>query len=138
GEGDREDEGALRRAAPDDLVCLVPVDVGLVAGWLRRCTERVQRAALVERVVVVAVRRRIDGTVPLAPARRDLRRVLAAVAVEELAEVHGVVAAALEPDGQRVRLIACVIPALRWRVAADAVVMRVLAGQKRRARRAAE
>ena len=128
-----EEERPLRRAAPDDLVRLVPVDVGLVARRLRGRAERVQRSAFVERVVVVAVGRGIDGAVPLAPAGWDLRRVLAAVAVEELAEVHGVVAAALQPDGQRVGLVERLVAALRRRIPANAVVVRVLPGQKRRA-----
>jgi hypothetical protein len=115
--------GPLWRAAPDDLVGLVPVDVGLVTGRLRCRTERVQRAALVEGVVVVAVGRGIDGTVPLDPARGDLGRVLTAVAVEELAEVHGVVAAALEPDGQRVGLVERLVAALGRGVAPNAVVV---------------
>src|SRR5439155_12501953 len=80
----------------------------------------------------------IGRTVPLAPAGGKLRRVLTAVAVEELAEVHGVVAAALEPDGKRVGLVERLVAALGWRVSAHAVVVRVLPGQKRRTRRAAE
>src|SRR5258707_906479 len=135
---DPEEERSLRRATPDDLVRLVPVDIGLVAGRLRRSAVRVQGTALVERVVVVAVRRGIDGPVPLAPARRDLGRVLPPVAVQELAEMNGVVTAALEPDGQRVGLVERFVAALRRCVAPDAVVVRVLPRQKRRARRATE
>src|SRR5439155_18873638 len=132
-ECDPQEERSLRRAAADDLVRFVPVDVGLVAGRLRCRTERVQGPALVERVVVVAVGRRIDRPVPLAPARRDLRRIRLAVTVEELPEVNRVVAAALEPDGQRVRLVERLIAAL-WRgVPTHAVVVRVLPGEERRA-----
>src|SRR5207244_5175899 len=125
-ERDPEEKRSLCRAAPDDLVRLVSVDVCLVARRLRCRAERVQRPALVEGVVVVPVGRRIDGAVPLAPARRDLRRVLTAVAVEELAQVYGVVAPALEPDGQRIRLVERLVAALRRRVSAHSVVVRVL------------
>ena len=41
-------------------------------------------------------------SVPLRPARRDLRRVLKAVAVDVLADEAGVVAGALQPDRKRV------------------------------------
>src|SRR5262249_58981123 len=82
--------------------------------------------------------RRIDGAVPLAPTRWDLRRIPRAVPVEVLAEVDGVIARVLEPDGERVRGIELVVAALRQRVPADAVVVRVLARQQARARGTAE
>src|SRR6185312_10675422 len=95
-------------------------------------------AVLVQRVVVVAVRRGVDGAVPLAPARRDLERVSPSVAVQVLAEMDGVVTGPLQPDGERVRPVELLEAALRQRVPAHAVVVRVLPREKRGARRTAE
>ena len=71
-EGDPEEERPFRCASADDLVRLVAVDVGLVARRLRDRAVRRQVTVLVERVVVVAVGRRVDGAAPLAPAGWNL------------------------------------------------------------------
>src|SRR6185437_12284008 len=84
------------------------------------------------------VSRRVDGSMPFAPARWDLRRILAAVAVQELAEVDRVVPAPLQPDRECVRFVERLIATLRRRVSADIVVVRVLARQEGCARRTAE
>ena len=120
----------------DQVDGLARVDVGLV---VRRAVAVVhERAVLVQRVVVVAVRRRVRRAVPLAPARRDLLGRSRAVPVQVLADVDRLVAGALEPDGKRVRRVELVVAAVRRRVAPDAVVVRVLAREEGRARRAAE
>src|SRR5204863_9588068 len=80
-----EEERPFGRAAPDDLVGLVAIDVGLVARRIPRRAIRPEDAVLVEGVVVIAIRRRIDRAAPFATAGRDLERVPQAVAVEVLA-----------------------------------------------------
>ena len=137
-ERDPEEERALAGALAEDRVRLVAVDVGLVARRLRLRTVRVQRPVLVQRVVVVPVRRRIDGAVPLAPAGRDLRSVPRPVPVQVLAEMDGVVPGVLQPHGERVRRVELVVAAVGERVSAYAVVVRVLSGEQRRTRRTAE
>ena len=133
-ERDREVERLGPRRAPvDDVDRLPGVEIGLV-----RALVRVERPVLVERVAVEAVRGRVDGAAPLVVPRWDLRRIPAPVAVQVLAEVGGVVAGLLEPDGQRVRVVELRVAAARRGVAHDAVVVRVLAGEERRARGAAE
>ena len=132
-----EERLGLRREALDRVDRLRGVDVGLVVG--RGAAVGHELAVLVERVAVVAVRARIDGAVPLVPAggtssaaaarsrsgtcrcgrcgsRRDAASWAACSRASERAS-RTRPAAARSPYG---------------------VVVRVLPGQERRARRAAE
>ena len=97
-----EERRPARRQAPDQLDRFPAVDVGLVVHGPGPVGH--EAAVLVQRVVVVAVGRRIGRAVPLAPAGRHLERASRAVAVQVLAEMDGGVARALEPGGQRVRV----------------------------------
>jgi hypothetical protein len=136
--GDIEEEGrsGLRRSAD-----LRHRDVGEHVGLVERplLGVRLLLAVLEERVAVVLVRRRIDCAEPVLPAgRRDDRRPRA-VPVQVLADVDSVVARACECcDECRVLVLERLVAAERWAVAVDAVVLRVLAGEVRRARRAAQ
>jgi hypothetical protein len=76
--------------------------------------------------------------VPIAPARRDLRRVPGAVAVQVLADVAGEVARVLEPDRERLGAIERGEAAGREAVAKDAGVVRVATAQEGRTGRAAD
>ncbi len=114
------------------------VDVGLVVARGRPVVDEL--AVLVQRVVVEAVRARVDGAEPLVPARRNLRRPLPPVAVQVLADVHRVVPGELQPGGQRVRVRRreLLVATLRQRVPHHGVVVAVLPGEERRSRGAAE
>src|SRR5206468_10454224 len=86
-ERDPEEERLLvRRAATDDLVCLVAQKIGLIAGRLLGRTVRRQLPVLVRRVAVVAVRRVVDEPVTVARLRMNLGRVPCPVLVQVLAE----------------------------------------------------
>ena len=95
-------------------------------------------AVLVQDVAAVVVGGGIDHRVPLVPARRHLPRPGGAVAVEVLADVGRLVAGALQPDRKRLAGVEPVVAAPRRAVVQHPVVVRVLPGQERRARRTAE
>ena len=98
---------------------------------------RAKRSVLVQRVVVEAVGRRRPSRA-IRSSRAAPVRVAGPVAVQVLADVRREVAGPLEPDRQRVRPVELGEFALRRSVAEHAVVVRVLAGQRGRARGAAE
>ena len=137
-----EEEGRARgRAVPDGGHRLPREDVRLVVRLVGRVVD--EAAVLVQREADVRERapaRRPDGRAPVAPARRDLgaAALVLPVAVQVLADEGRVVPGLLEPDRQRVRVVEPHVAAERRPVPADAVVVRVLPRQQRRARRAAE
>ena len=138
-EPDREEERLRRGRMPaNQLDGLPPVDVGLVVRGAGPVGH--EPAVLVQPVVVEAVGGRVGRAVPLGPARRDLRRPRAAVAVQVLADVDGVVAGRTQPRRKRVRVRRreLVVAAGRRRVPHDRVVVAVLARDVGRPRRAAE
>src|SRR5918912_1463950 len=72
-EGDGEEERLRARREPaDELHRLSVVDVGLVVRGARAVGD--EPSVLVQRVVVEAIRGRVGGAVPLAPAGGDLGR----------------------------------------------------------------
>ena len=138
-EGEREEERRARVAhAPDHRQRALGVVVGRVVDRVAVEPVGVEQPVLVQRVAVEEVGRRVDRRVPLAPAGRHLGGVADPVLVQELADVHGPVARPLEPDRQPVALVEPAVAAVRRAVADHAVVVRVLPGEQRRARRAAE
>ena len=133
-ERDRHEERLLRRRRRGDQL------VGAAGDEVGRVDARVgaQDAVLVDRIAVVAVGRRVDRPVPVVEARRDAGRSVAAIAVEELADVHGPVAGALQPEREPVGGVEAGEAAVGGRVGDHAVVVGVLPGVERRARGAAE
>ena len=139
-EGDRQVEGlARRRGRGDQLVGPPGEEIRGVELGLPRGAVGDQRPVLVDRVTVEVVGRGVDRAVPVVEARRHLGlgRDLA-VAVEELAHVHGPVARGLQPQREPVRLVEARVAAGGQRIAEYAVVVRVLAGVERGARGTAE
>ena len=127
-EPDREEERLRRGRMPaNQLDGLPPVDVRLVVRSAGPVGH--EPAVLVQPVVVEAVGGRVGRAVPLRPARRDLRRPCAAVAVQVLADVDGVVAGRPQPRRQRVRVRRreLLVAAGGRRVPHDRVVVAVLA-----------
>ncbi len=112
------------------------VDVGRVVVGL--AAVGAQLAVVVQRVAVVVVGARVDAAVPIAPARGDLERVGLAVLVQVLADVDRPVAGPLQPDRNRLCPVELGVAAQRCVVPDHAVVVRVLAAEEGRARRAAE
>ena len=140
-EHQREEERAIAAGVrADRLERLVAQHVGLVERRVGRgeVAVGVGDAVLVELVAPHLIRALVDRAVPVGPAGRDLRRVPQPVAVEVLADVDRVVALGLQPDRQRVLGVERLDAAVGRHCAADAVVVRVLAGEVGRARRAAE
>ncbi len=138
-ERDREEERRARLAHPlDHRDGALGVVVARVEDRVAVEAVGVEQAVLVERVAVELVGRRVDGRVPLAPARRHLGRVGDPVLVQELADMNGAVAGALEPDREPLALVEPPVAAVRRGVAEHPVVVRILAREERCPRRAAE
>ena len=141
--GDPEEERlAERRPAADEVDGLGRVDVarvGLRGGGVDRVLVRVavadQLPVLEQVVAVVGVLGLLP--VPLAVAGRDADGARL-VAVQVLADQPRVVAGALQPDGQGLVAAQDVEATLRGDVVEHPVVVRVLAGEEGRPRRAAE
>ena len=130
-----------RRGGVDELNALGGDHVGEI---VRRLVSVVlEGAVFVQRVVELGIAP--AGHVPFAPARRDVGvghgRGLH-VAVQVLAHHRRLVAGALERGSERVLLLAAEVEqvkaAVRTRVLEDAGVVREVAGQDRRPRRAAQ
>ena len=127
-EGHRHEEGLVRRGGRRDQLVRAPGEEigGVELGLVGRAVGT-QRSVLVDRVVVEGVRRGVDRPVPVVEAGRHLGwRGQAAVAVEELAHVHGPVARGLQPERQPVRLVEARVATERGPVAQHAVVVGVL------------
>ena len=140
--GHREEEGRpAPGAAADELRRLAGQHVGLVVA--RQLTEHapvcVPLVVLEDVVAPHAVRRVVHEPVPLGPAVRLVRRPLASVAVQELADVHGHVAGPLEPHRQVLALVQPAVAPATPRIEAEhPVVVGVLPGEERRPRWAAD
>ena len=120
------------RPGLDQPVHLGAEDVVDVVGGLARVV--VDFAVLVELEAVALLLGSPGEPEPLLPARGDLPGVDQAVAVQVLADHRRAVLRALQPDRERVRAV----EVGETLVGADAVVVRVLAGELRGARRATE
>ena len=127
----------------DEALRLLGEDVGAVV--LLGVRVLAQDAVLVQRVVEVLGARGGEH-VPVVPALGHVARhgpvlVGLGVPVLELADVGGLVPGALEPERQvvvAVKLVEDAVAAVRGDVGEHVVVVRVLAGEDRRPRRAAE
>ena len=98
-----------------------------------------QLAVPVHHEVEVVVGGDVEQPAPDVEALRDLAvGVARAVAVQPLADQRRAVAGLLEPGREDVAAVLHPVPAVRVEVAADAVVVGVLAGDEGRPRRAAE
>jgi hypothetical protein len=137
GRDPEEERLTARRALADETHGLPRDHVRLVVA--RSLAVVAQAAVLVEREAEVVVGAGVDAAVPVVPADRDLARVALAVLVEVLADQGGVVARTLQPDRQRLALVAeGVVAPVREVVPRHSVVVRVLPGEERGPRRAAE
>jgi hypothetical protein len=121
----------------DQLAGLAALVIGEVLAGVARDRVLHQRAVFVHPPANVVEGARVGRSVPVAPTGRD--PVLVLVEVQVPADVHGPVPRVLEPDGQGVRVLEHQVPAAeRPPVGDHPVVVRVLAGQRGGARRAAE
>ena len=141
---EREEERVRRlRALADEALCLRREDVGGVV--LLRLAELDQAAVLVQGVAEVLRARRGQHT-PVVPASGNVDRqrsvlIGLGVLVEELADVARAVAGGLEPEREvvvAVKLVEDAVAAVGRLVGEHLVIVRVLAGEKRRSRGAAE
>ena len=131
-----EERRGSRRSPANDVDRLARENVRLVGSGVAPVAH--EPAVLVQAVVEVVVGRRVDGRVPLRPARRDLARIPEPVAVQVLAEVDRGIARALQPHGQGVRAVEPREAAVRRGVPENVVVVRVLAREEGRSGGAAE
>ncbi len=134
-----EERPVVRRPGADVGERAVGEHIRLVVGGEH--SVRMPDVVLLDDVVVHRVRRGVAGREPVVVAGRDLRLGGLggdAVLVQLLADVRGAVARLLEPDAERVGEVELRVAALGQVVVEHAVVVRVLAAQEGRPRRAAE